>query len=124
MDQTLYISPIVGFRYWDVCLDVKNQPYLSSCMINIKWPYKKALASSFYYNYTQIVNHGIGIYAYKQHLLHGTYGLVGGEVYLWGSVSEHEYGYRAEFAYPKNLTDYVCFRCSVNIACTRVIAEP
>jgi hypothetical protein len=26
-----------------------------------------------------------------------------GEVYLWGEVVEHELGYRAQFAYPKNL---------------------
>ena len=25
-----------------------------------------------------------------------------GEVYLWGTVVEHELGYRAQFAYPKN----------------------
>ena len=28
---------------------------------------------------------------------------VRGEVYLWGKVIEHEYGYRAEFAYPKTI---------------------
>ena len=26
-----------------------------------------------------------------------------GEVYLWGTVVEHELGWRAQFAYPKNL---------------------
>lgn len=31
------------------------------------------------------------------------YGSVFGEVKLWGSVIEHEAGYRAEFAYPKTL---------------------
>jgi hypothetical protein len=27
-----------------------------------------------------------------------------GQVYLWGTVVEHELGYRAQFAYPKNFT--------------------
>ena len=31
------------------------------------------------------------------------YPLIRGEVYLWGKIVEHEFGYRAEFAYPKKL---------------------
>lgn len=31
------------------------------------------------------------------------YLLIRGEVYLWGKIVEHEFGYRAEFAYPKKL---------------------
>ena len=30
--------------------------------------------------------------------------IIGGEVYLWGTVVEHEDGWRAQFAYPKSLT--------------------
>src|SRR5208282_6945547 len=33
---------------------------------------------------------------YEQYGIHG-------EVYLWGAVVEHEQGWRAELAYPKNL---------------------
>jgi len=29
--------------------------------------------------------------------------LIYGEVYLWGKITEHRLGYRAEFAYPKSL---------------------
>src|SRR5437588_3873451 len=31
------------------------------------------------------------------------YGSVHGEIWLWGSVVEHQDGYRAQFAYPKKL---------------------
>lgn len=31
------------------------------------------------------------------------YDLIYGEVYLWGKITEHRLGYRAEFAYPKSL---------------------
>jgi hypothetical protein len=47
-----------------------------------------------------------GIYAVKtrQHFRGAGYERYGiyGEVYLWGKVVEHELGYRAQFAYPKN----------------------
>lgn len=54
---------------------------------------------------------GCGVYAAKnfQHLVNikyvgpdTDYG-VHGEVYLWGKIIDHELGYRAQFAYPKNL---------------------
>ena len=48
-----------------------------------------------------------GIYAAKtfDHFRNAGYERYGihGEVYLWGKVVEHELGYRAQFAYPKNL---------------------
>jgi len=47
-----------------------------------------------------------GIYAVKtfHHFRSAGYDKYGiyGEVYLWGTVVEHELGYRAQFAYPKN----------------------
>src|SRR6266481_1046762 len=48
-----------------------------------------------------------GVYATKniEHLRQSGYERYGihGEVYLWGTVIEHERGWRAQFAYPKNL---------------------
>ena len=49
-----------------------------------------------------------GIYASKNldHLRstrYWQYGSVHGEIWLWGSVVEHQHGYRAQFAYPKKL---------------------
>jgi hypothetical protein len=48
-----------------------------------------------------------GIYAVKtlHHFRSAGYEQFGiyGEVYLWGTVVEHELGWRAQFAYPKNL---------------------
>jgi len=47
-----------------------------------------------------------GVYAVKtlDHFRSAGYERFGihGEVYLWGKVVEHELGYRAQFAYPKN----------------------
>jgi hypothetical protein len=47
-----------------------------------------------------------GVYAAKslEHLRRNGYEWYGihGEVYLWGKVVEHEQGYRAQLAYPKN----------------------
>jgi hypothetical protein len=58
-----------------------------------------------------------GIYAAKnfEHLQHIGYTgedadyAIHGEVYLWGRIWEHDLGYRAQFAYPKNLT--ISYRC-------------
>jgi hypothetical protein len=48
-----------------------------------------------------------GVYASKtrEHLRGTGYERLGirGEVHLWGTVVEHEFGYRSEFAYPKTL---------------------
>jgi hypothetical protein len=52
------------------------------------------------------VNCTCGIYAAKTlHHFGAGYGQYGihGEVYLWGTVVEHERGWRAQLAYPKNL---------------------
>jgi len=57
-------------------------------------------------------NCSCGIYAAKdfEHLKkHGYWDAIGddrvhGDIYLWGKICEHELGYRAQFAYPKNLT--------------------
>ena len=32
------------------------------------------------------------------------YGSIYGELYLWGTVVEHQLGWRAQYAYPKNFT--------------------
>ena len=55
-----------------------------------------------------------GIYAAKniEHLRQLGYADRGicGEVYLWGTVVEHALGWRAQFAYPKNLVlPFTCY---------------
>ena len=48
-----------------------------------------------------------GIYATKDHELLYGFGLrqlgIEGEVFLWGTVVEHTYGWRTQYAYPKSL---------------------
>ena len=41
-------------------------------------------------------------------------GTVAGEVYLFGEYVEHDLGYRAQYAYPKNLTWFRCSSCGEN----------
>lgn len=107
---------VVGFRVWHVLRD-GGLPKLKSVTQNFLWPYRKPLVRDVIYD--------AGIHALKTAKEHsappsvfdpagiGSIGLRGlyfsygahiaGEVYLWGKVAEHTYGYLAEFAYPKRL---------------------
>ena len=108
-----YISPIVGCRVWQWdTTGLKSLNFES-------WSPRKPLAAE-----CRAASHGIivgraeaahdapqanctcGVYASKslEHLRTTGYAKYGihGEVNLWGTVVEHELGYRAQFAYPKN----------------------
>lgn len=123
-----YVHPIIAYRQWMPCLfhDRKlpgwgplvsfNGSYWAGRVVKeakcLCTPIDDQLART-------ITHHGCGIYAYRdlEKLLYvldysGASGSpfyydrpISGEVWLWGSVYEHEYGYRAEYAYPK------CFYC-------------
>jgi preprotein translocase subunit YajC len=112
-----YISPIVGYRVWQwdaaglKSLNgerwVAHQPLSAAC---------RAAASNSISGLSKTVHNPAelpdfkctcGVYAAKttEHLRQCGYKKFGvhGEVYLWGTVVEHERGWRAEFAYPKVL---------------------
>ncbi len=100
-----YISPIVGYRLWgwtDTGLWSPNGE---------AWRPSNALIAKCPKANHESPDDGCscGIYASKnypqlrnfmdfnvEYCLHG-------EVYLWGKVVEHAFGYRAQFAYPKSL---------------------
>jgi hypothetical protein len=111
-----YISAIVGCRVWQ--WDTTGLKSLNG----ESWSPSKPLAAE-----CRAASHGIivgraeaahdahdapqanctcGVYASKslEHLRTTGYARYGihGEVNLWGTVVEHELGYRAQFAYPKN----------------------
>jgi hypothetical protein len=107
------ISPIVGYRVW-----TWNTLGLKSLCGEL-WRPGQSLAARC--RASAVVGRGrakddvhdapdegctCGIYAAKtlDHFRSAGYERYGihGEVYLWGTVVEHELGYRAQFAYPKN----------------------
>lgn len=113
-----YISPIVGHRVWQ--WDAKGLKSLCG----ERWKPSQSLAARC--RAAAVVgpiagraepvhdaheppqtNCTCGVYAAKtfQHLCSVGYAKCGihGEVYLWGTVVEHELGWRAQFAYPKAL---------------------
>jgi hypothetical protein len=111
-----YISPIVGYRVWTL----STMGLKSLC--GEQWHPAKSLAARC--RASTVVgtiagraeaadNHDApqanctcGIYAVKtlHHFRSAGYERFGiyGEVYLWGTVVEHELGWRAQLAYPKN----------------------
>src|SRR5579875_2580564 len=105
--EALRIQPIIGWRAWYVCRDRNFTPQLWSVVHALPWP-----------SGSPLVAHALptslpkaGIYAYRSPELAVDEfassdwggGLVLGSVALWGTVVEHERGYRAQYAYPQEL---------------------
>lgn len=110
-----YISPIVGHRVWQ--WDAAGLKSLNG----EQWVPGRRLTALCRADATGVIsglsrfmqhpgqpphaNCTCGVYAAKtlERLQQCSYGRFGvyGEVYLWGTVVEHERGWRAEFAYPK-----------------------
>jgi hypothetical protein len=101
-----YFSPIVAYRTWqwdNLGLRSLNeeqwfpgQPLAASCRVSQAGCHQPPSLTCT-----------CGVYAAKNfdHLRsigYADYG-IHGETYLWGTVVEHRLGYRAQFAYPKNL---------------------
>jgi hypothetical protein len=112
-----YISPIVGYRTW------KWETTGLKSLCGERWYPSQSLAArcrasavvGTIAGRSEAADHHdapqekctCGIYAVKtlHHFRSAGYEQFGiyGEVYLWGTVVEHELGWRAQFAYPKNL---------------------
>ena len=110
-----YIAPIIGYRLWQC--DVAGLKSLNG----VPWIPGKPLTAG-----CGVLRHGKFVFL-PPHFAHdtpqvdcrcGVYGAkrldslqsmcfwdsgVRGEVFLWGTVVEHERGWRAQFAYPKTL---------------------
>jgi hypothetical protein len=112
-----YISPIIGYRVWQwditglksLCGEPwhPDQPLAAACRVyNTGTIVGRAEAAHGGHHVPQ-ADCTCGVYAAKslEHLHQFGYERYGiyGEVYLWGTLVEHEQGWRAQFAYPKNL---------------------
>jgi hypothetical protein len=112
-----YISPIVGCRVWQ--WDTAGLKSLNGELWSPGTPLAAGCRAA---SHRITVGHAearhdaheppqtdctCGIYASKsrEHLRTTGYERYGicGEIYMWGTVVEHELGWRAQFAYPKNL---------------------
>ncbi len=124
-----YISPIVGYRVWQwdaVGLkSLNNEPWLPGRALEAACKpsdLAAVLAKPRNQHDPPYERCTCGIYAAKKlwHLPCIGYPPlfeVHGEVYLWGKIWDHRLGYRAEYAYPKNIVlpqDMVpCNMCEV-----------
>ena len=108
-----YISPVVAYRVWrwkETGLQSLNgEPWLPGQHLEARC--RVAPAARHMGEAANEVPHRkctCGIYAAKnsEHLRQIGYadGGICGEVYLWGTVVEHELGWRSQFAYPKSLS--------------------
>jgi hypothetical protein len=110
-----YVAPIVGYRFW--VWDKEIGPQLRSMQGGQPWIPRQRLQAYCVQadreTWSYIISHhheapdehcSCGIYAVKS--LNSPLDLrkahIYGEVYLWGKIIEHRYGYRAQFAYPKS----------------------
>ena len=107
-----YISPVVGHRVWrwdeTGLKSLNGEPWVPGQHLEARC--RVAPAAHHMAEAVNEVPHRkctCGIYAAKnsEHLRQIGYadGGILGEVYLWGTVVEHKLGWRAQFAYPKNL---------------------
>ena len=104
-----YISPIVAYRawYWDAAgiRSFCGQPWYPSRPLAATCRRFVADAAHYLHQVPEM-NCTCGIYAAKSRDALRRSGYMGfgihGEVFLWGTVVEHELGWRAEYACPKN----------------------
>jgi len=112
-----YISPIIGYRVWRwnaAGLKSLNgepwspgKPLVAACRASNRGTTVGRAGATHDANDAPREKCTCGVYASKslEHLRTTGYERYGicGEVNLWGTVVEHEQGFRAQFAYPKNL---------------------
>lgn len=100
---------IIGYRLWKLVESAEGMPVLYSVVQDYVWlPFEPAQPGPAQSS-PDPGNHS-GVYAHKdvdkiwEYYDPGERGrTVAGAVNLWGTVIEHDAGYRAEFAYPKEL---------------------
>jgi hypothetical protein len=98
-----YARPLVGWRAWRVC----TAPICLLSFNYVYWPPRKPSQAVCVACYPPGSGHlapdqdcECGIYAWKRAPRKPDPGFAYGRVGLWGLVVEHEFGYRAQFAYP------------------------
>jgi len=130
------VTPLTGWRFWKIRRTTKDDTiWLKSVIRSDLWPPmqkfevncispKGANQEGSYPD----ADSQCGIYAYKtsHHALENIdrfcyRGTLLGKVHLWGVVQKHQYGYRAQFAYPVSLDMGICCICKQTID---LISEP
>jgi len=106
-----YVFPIVGQRAWgwedSKLTSLNGEPWSAGLPLVAKCRY---LSNSPRGSEVGVARHEppqigctCGIYAIKKdERCYSAFG-ISGEVYLWGTIVEHEFGWRAQYAYPKTL---------------------
>jgi hypothetical protein len=121
-----YAAPLTGWRFWKIRKTTKDGVlWLKSVIRSTLWPpmqrfevtcsTQKAANEPGTY---PAADSPCGIYAYKTPLYalddidRFCYrGTLLGKVHLWGVIQKHQYGYRAQFAYPVSLNIGICCIC-------------
>ena len=124
------MTSIIGWRFWKIRKSPKDGSlWLRSVVRNELWsPLERFEARGS--SYREGNQHGIspaahssnGIYAYKspfdaiENLDRCCYrGTFLGKVHLWGVIQKHQFGYRAQFAYPASLSTGICCACKQTV---------
>lgn len=129
------IEPIIGWRFWRIFFDTlkSENTFLESAVVRRLWPHREKMTAACFCrpeHYIHLESPAIesqcGIYAYKslKHafadadgllcsgaMLRYYSGAILGKVKLWGKVQEHQFGYRAQFAYPYSFAVAICAGC-------------
>jgi hypothetical protein len=112
-----FISPIVGYRVWQWdaagLRSLNDEPWspgrriVAGCRAASRGSIGARAEATHDLHEAPQADCTCGVYASKslEHLRTTGYARYGihGEVSLWGTVVEHEHGWRAQFAYPKNM---------------------
>lgn len=128
-----FITPITAWRFWRIFInsqETKSSLCLGSAVIPQLWPYKEKFQAECFCCGNSLHTANLpesdslcGIYAYKSSRFaladiqlvtsyYGYYvGTVLGKVKLWGKIQQHQFGYRAQFAYPSSLLMGICGGC-------------
>jgi hypothetical protein len=120
------VTPVTGWRFWKIRRTLQDgNLWLRSVIRKELWPPLErfeARSSSC----KEMIQPGIppeahstsGVYAYKtnfdalENLGHfWCRGTFLGKVSLWGVIQKHQFGYRAQYAYPVSLTKGICCVC-------------
>jgi hypothetical protein len=105
-------EPITAYRVWKLNADGR---LCSAYKDHIIWPPRKRLETDDFENAGihavkdihrlagRVLRNSVSEYQTTEGLWQEYHADVAGEVYLWGTVKEHELGYTAQYAYPKQL---------------------
>lgn len=136
------VHPIKGYKVWRA-YTVEGYRRLQSLYADVHWQVNIPIESKFVQSsqFSTVCDvHYLkslcptgcivmsGIYAFKHesqvfnHRANGV--LIWGEVALWGTVREYEYGYKSQFAYPSRISGFICSVCQNGTRTVREISTP